>query len=116
MTATPVDAPISALPIQTSWHRVLSNRRAAIGGTILVILLFACVITLPFTLRSTSNFYFDLQHPGSGQLSPKISPTWMLFGTTKLGQSLLGRCLAGGVISLTVGIAAAGISVFLGVA
>ena len=36
-------------------------------------------------------------------------------GTTKLGQSLLGRCLLGGVISLAIGIAAAAVSVLLGV-
>jgi oligopeptide transport system permease protein len=36
-------------------------------------------------------------------------------GTTKLGQSLLGRCLLGGVISLTIGVAAATVSVSLGV-
>ena len=39
----------------------------------------------------------------------------MLFGTTKLGTSLLGQCLIGGVISLTIGLAAAAISVILGV-
>ena len=39
----------------------------------------------------------------------------MLFGTTKLGTSLLGQCLIGGLISLTIGLAAAAISVVLGV-
>ena len=47
--------------------------------------------------------------------SPQAAQAWIWFGTSKLGQSLLGQCLAGGVISLTIGLAAAAISVVLGV-
>jgi oligopeptide transport system permease protein len=39
---------------------------------------------------------------------------WYWMGTDLLGRDVLVRCLAGGVISLLVGIAAAGISVLLG--
>ena len=39
----------------------------------------------------------------------------MAFGTTRLGQSLLGRCLAGGCVSLLIGVVAAAVSVGLGV-
>jgi ABC-type dipeptide/oligopeptide/nickel transport system permease subunit len=99
----------------TLLSRILSNRRVVFGGGVLLAILAVCLITLPWTARSSSNLYFDLQHPAAGQQTPKLSPLWMLMGTTKLGQSLLGRCLLGGVISLTIGITAAAISVFLGV-
>jgi len=92
------------------------SRRLIIGGGLLLVIFAACVLTLPLTLNRHSNLYFDQQHAHSGQLAPDSSQLWMWFGTTKLGQSLLGRCLAGGVISLLIGIAAAAISVVLGVA
>jgi oligopeptide transport system permease protein len=96
--------------------RILPNPRLAFGGSVLLVIFLTCLITLPLTLNPKSNFYFDLQHNHSAQLPPQAKQAWMWFGTTKLGQSLLGRCLIGGVISLTIGIAAAAISVFLGVA
>jgi len=89
--------------------------RIRFGGLILLLLLGTCIVTLPWTLRSSSNFYYDHQHTDSALLPPQMNTTWMWFGTSKLGQSLLGQCLAGGVISLTIGLAAAAISVFLGV-
>ena len=84
------------------------------GGVLLGILLI-CVVTLPWTARDGGNFYYDFQHPNAGQLQPRLQPLWVVMGTTKLGQSLLGRCLIGGVISLAIGVAAAGVSVLLGV-
>lgn len=90
--------------------------RISIGGGILALLLGLCVVTLPWTLRSSSNLYYDRQHTDFALLSPSDQHLWLWFGTSKLGQSLLGQCLAGGVISLTIGIAAAAISVVLGVA
>jgi oligopeptide transport system permease protein len=95
--------------------RVFSNRRVLVGGGVLLGIMLICLVTLPWTARSSGNFYYDLQHQNAGQMPPRISPVWMAMGTTKLGQSLLGRCLLGGVISLTVGFAAASVSVVLGV-
>lgn len=114
MTALAI-SPTTELPPAASWHRLLATRRIAIGGGILLAIVLICFCTLPATLQSSSNFYYDLQHPNSGQLPPQSSPAWMWFGTTKLGQSLLGRCLAGGCLSLTIGFSAAAISVLLGV-
>src|SRR5277367_2464831 len=98
-------------PTDRPWQRAFTNRSAAFGGIILLIIFLTCLFTLPFSLNLKNNFYFDLQHQKAGQLPPQLHPAWMWFGTTKLGQSLLGRCLVGGVISLTIGIAAAAISV-----
>ena len=89
--------------------------RISIGGSILAFLLGLCLVTLPWTLHASSNFYYDRQHTDSALLPPQGHTPWMWFGTSKLGQSLLGQCLAGGVISLTIGLAAAAISVALGV-
>ncbi len=95
--------------------RVLSNRRILFGGGLLLLIMLMCVTTLPLTMRTGGDFYYDLQHQNQGLNPPHLHPFWMVLGTTKLGQSLLGRCLIGGVISLLVGVAAAGISVLLGV-
>jgi oligopeptide transport system permease protein len=89
--------------------------RISIGGLVLAILLGACIITLPWTLNSSSSLYYDQQRTDAALLAPQTHSLWLLFGTSKLGQSLLGQCLAGGVISLTIGLAAAAISVALGV-
>ena len=44
-----------------------------------------------------------------------LGPVVGLFGYDNLGRSMLARCLLGGCISLAVGVAAAGISITLGV-
>jgi len=102
-------------PTNQRLRNLLANRRVAIGGGVLAMMFIACLITLPFTLRTNSNFYFDRQHDGLAQHPPGTDAVWLWLGTTKLGQSLLGRCLLGGVVSLSVGIASAFISVLLGV-
>lgn len=52
----------------------------------------------------------------SGPIADAMRPAWPRYflGTDVLGRSLLRRCLAGGGLSLTVGIAAAMLSVFIG--
>jgi ABC-type dipeptide/oligopeptide/nickel transport system permease subunit len=47
--------------------------------------------------------------------SPLIDSRAFIFGTDKLGRSILSRCLMGGTISLAVGVASALIAVLLGV-
>ena len=89
--------------------------RISIGSAILTVLLGLCILSLPWTLWTTSsNLYYDGQHTDLA-LQPPAHTVWLWFGTSKLGQSLLGQCLIGGVISLTIGLAAAAISVVLGV-
>jgi ABC-type dipeptide/oligopeptide/nickel transport system permease subunit len=95
--------------------RIFSNRRVLSGGGLLMLILLLCTGTLFWTTKPSGNFYYDFQHQNAGQQPPQLHPFWMAMGTTKLGQSLLGRCLMGGVISLTIGVAAAAVSVFLGV-
>ncbi|HVT88030.1 MAG TPA: ABC transporter permease [Tepidisphaeraceae bacterium] len=112
------------------WRRMLANRRVLFGGIMLLVVVGLCVATVPWTLfHSESRYHFDYQDdmlpaiaPGwqvhsdpLDQTSPLVDSRAYIFGTDKLGRSILGRCLMGGTISLAVGIAAAMISVLLGV-
>ncbi len=109
--------PIAAVSGSTDTLRakILANPRIIFGAGTLAVILIACLLSLPWTLFGNGDLFFDRQHDNAGQQQPTVHAAWMLFGTTKLGQSLLGRCLTGGVISLTIGLAAALISVVLGV-
>jgi ABC-type dipeptide/oligopeptide/nickel transport system permease subunit len=95
-------------------RRALADWRIGIGGGLLVVMLLICLLGLPFTLNHNSNLYYDKQHTASSLLHPQLTPAWMMMGTSKLGQSLLGQCLIGGVISLLIGFMSAAISVVLG--
>jgi ABC-type dipeptide/oligopeptide/nickel transport system permease subunit len=121
MTATPAAELDPSPPVEATargWRRAGRDRRLAIGGGILGALLLVCLLSLRWTLSTSSDLYFDNHHanfPDAALHAPALSPIWLWFGSTKLGSSLLGRCLVGGLISLTIGVAAAGISMILGV-
>jgi oligopeptide transport system permease protein len=116
----PAIDPADAAP-SPKQSRVWHNRRVQFGGGVLLLILLACVVSLLVTLRAktdhhpASDYYYNEQHQNAGQMPPQWTPGWRLLGTTKLGQSLIGRCGVGGLISLTVGIASAIIAVALGV-
>jgi ABC-type dipeptide/oligopeptide/nickel transport system permease subunit len=97
------------------WRRALRNGRVVSGGAVLLLVFVCCAATLPWTARSQSSFYYDQQNPDAALKAPALHPFDRIFGTDVLGHSLLGRCLMGGVISLSIGLAAAAISVALGV-
>ncbi|MGA3067368.1 MAG: ABC transporter permease [Tepidisphaeraceae bacterium] len=110
-----IAVPIESEPSIRPWRRVLADRRVSVGGAILGFLMLAGLLTMPWTQRASSDLFYDRQHDGAALKPPQADHLWMLFGTTKLGTSLLGQCLIGGVISLSIGLAAAAISVVLGV-
>jgi oligopeptide transport system permease protein len=100
------------------WRRVMASRRIVISGSVLGLILLACLATLPWTYfdrAPVTRIYFDRQDPAVSRQHPAVREGWLLFGTDLQGRSLLGRCLLGGAISLAVGAAAAAISVVLGV-
>ena len=97
------------------WRRAVGNSRILVGGAILLVVFLLCLATLPWTTSKSSPLFYDQQQTDASQLPPAAHPFNRLFGTDVLGHSLLGRCLMGGVISLSIGIAAAAISVALGV-
>ena len=114
----------------SAFRRIVTSPRVVVGGTMLLTVILLCLLTLPLTLNSSGTFYFDNQGimvprkaPFTGpdaqaSVNTTIAPAYSLvtfFGSDNLGRSIFSRCLLGGVISLAVGIAAATISVVLGV-
>ena len=96
---------VRAVP-DTLLARIFANRRILVGGGLLLLIMSVCLASMPWTLHVNGDYYYDNQHPTAAAQGPHLHPFWMSMGTTKIGQSLLGRCLIGGVISLTVGVAA----------
>ena len=97
------------------WRRAMRSGRVVIGGIFLLVILLACLLTLPWTISSSSRLFYDQQDPAASLEPPALHPIDRFFGTDALGHSLLGRCLVGGLISLSIGIASAAIAVALGV-
>ena len=110
----------------------------ATGGGVLAFMVLACLATLPYTLGRA-----PVPDPSVRSATPRryeatdlqralLPPSWAghapdeerrraeagrsggLLGTDRLGRDLLVRCLAGGGISLGIGLAAAGIAVAIG--
>lgn len=86
-----------------------------VGGAFLLVMLLLCVVTLPWTLQDEHPLHFDNQRLELARTAPSGESVDRWFGYDMLGRSLLGRSLLGGVVSLTIGVAAAAISVVLGV-
>lgn len=97
------------------WRRALLNSRVLIGGAMLVVVLALCIGSLPWTMHHESRMHFDFQDDTLPEKAPMLDRPEYLFGTDKIGRSMLARCLIGGTISMAVGIGAAAISVLLGV-
>ncbi len=78
-----------------------------VGGVMLALVALPCFLTLPVALSA-----YEAQ-----DLSRVYeSPTWgMPMGTDDLGRSLLWRCLLGGALSLSIGVAAATLALCIGV-
>ncbi len=94
-------------PLKIIWKRFKRNKLAVIGAVILIILalsaIFAPIIT-PFTLDE-----MDFEAMDSGPTAKH----WL--GTDELGRDIFTRLIFAGRISLTVGLVAEGISLFIGV-
>ena len=119
MTALATDSTAGAIGLAEApdgiWRRAARSGRVAVGGGVLGIILLFCVPTLFWTANPRSSLYYDNQNSHTALQSPALHPVSQWFGTDVLGRGLLGRCLMGGVISLTIGIGSAAISVALGV-
>lgn len=111
------------------WRRAFRDIRVLAGGIMLLAVLGCCIGTLPWTTSRESRYHFDYQddllaeQPPTlsahedplDEKSPLIQSKAYIFGTDKIGRSMLARCLMGGTISLAVGVSSALISVVLGV-
>lgn len=100
------------------WRKLLGSGRVVVGGGLLFLVLMICLGSLPWTLggKVEGSLYYDAQMTPMSLQEPNLSAQWQWFGTDKLGRSLLGRCMLGGVLSLAIGVAAAMIALVLGTA
>lgn len=87
----------------------LPRLSAGLAGAVI----FAAVALPCFALLPWSMTYYDQQNILEQFEAPSASHG---LGTDELGRSLAWRCLAGGAISLGIGIASAGMAVVIGVA
>ncbi len=91
----------------SNWRRFRRNQRAVAGG--LLVLMFVVIAVLAPLLTPydpvRSNLPRRLEAPGREHV----------FGTDSLGRDMLSRILEGARISLTIGILAVALSVFIGV-
>ena len=95
-------------PFRLAMRRLLRNRVAILGGVLLALIAFGCVL-LPVLLKLDPN----LTQPALRNQPPSAR---FLFGTDGLGRDLVARVLVGGQTSLLVGLAATAVSVLVGVA
>jgi len=95
-------------PFQLAMQRLLRNRVAILGGVLLALIAFSCVL-LPMLLNLDPN----ATQPALRNQPPSAR---FLFGTDNLGRDLVARVLVGGRTSLLVGLAATAVSVLVGVA
>lgn len=94
-------------PAQLAWRRFLRNKVAVIASLVIIFLLLLAFVG-PFLYTVSP----DAVDPRSFRKPPNAAH-WL--GTDSAGRDVLARLMAGGRISLTIGIAAAGISTTLGI-
>ena len=104
-------------PGELAWMRLRRSGRAMIGGGFLLLMLLACLVTLPWTASAArgGRMYFDSQQVDQSRVGPTLGSATLVLGTDKFGRPLLGRVLIGGAISLGIGVMAAAVAVTLGV-
>jgi oligopeptide transport system permease protein len=116
------------------------NRAGKAGMLVVLLMLAACLGSMPWTLGRVNDAAGSPRHYEATQSERSLLPPWWAphtadeaqrrddarqvnpasgldrawLGTDRLGRDLLVRCLAGGAISLTVGLVAAAISVIIG--
>ena len=108
---TPAHVPAEAL-----MRHILRSGRVLVGGSVVLAILLTCIATTWWTARESagSRLYFDRQVSAESRLAPQATSLALSCGTDKLGRSMLGRALLGGMLSLGIGIMAATTSVCLG--
>jgi oligopeptide transport system permease protein len=105
----------TATPVDHVWRRVARSGRIVVGGGILLTVVLVCLLSLFWTTRPDSAWYYNRQDEKLSRVAPTVNGAgW--FGYDTLGRSVAARCLMGGAASLAIGLAAAAISVTLGVA
>lgn len=120
LPATTITPPYQATsrsvgPIRAAWRSAIHNRRTLMGGSLFLLIVVLCIGTLPWTIQDGGALSFAHRNLDQERLPPNPSSLTFLFGSDQVGRSVLARSLFGGTISLAIGLAAATISVLLGV-
>jgi oligopeptide transport system permease protein len=104
-----------ASPWRDAWKRLIRNKLAVLGMTLLGVLIVAVIIG-PSIVYWTTGYTYDYI-PADNSLVQSMPPSRMHpMGTDEAGRDLLSRVLQGGRISLTVGIISTIVSLIVGVA
>ncbi len=105
--ADPVEpAEPGSSPWRDAWYRLSKNRLALLGGCLIILFAFLCLIA---GLIAPDPDFQDL----ALYASPPSHAHW--FGTDALGRDLFSRVLHGGRISLAVGVVASTVALCIGV-
>ncbi len=94
-------------PLQLALQRVLRNRMAIGGASLLIAITLSCVLLPPL-------LGLDPNHT-QPSLRNEAPSARFIFGTDTLGRDVFARVLVGGRTSLLVGIAATAVSILVGV-
>ena len=94
--------------VDRRWRAFWRNRLAVASLVLLGAIVLACLVTLPWSKGAFNEQDLSMARSAPSSVS--------LLGTDLLGRPMWARCLYGGVMSLLVGLAAAAISVTVGVA
>ena len=95
-------------PAEAAWQRFLRHRLAMAGGVTIILLILASVVG-PH-LNPFDDTYIDIMH----RFAPPLTAGHLL-GTDELGRDVLARLMAGGRVSLAIGICAMTISMGVGI-
>src|SRR5687767_9773968 len=109
------DALARADTAPTPWALALRSRRVQIPGALLIVIVAPCLGPLWWTAGGEQKLFSH--NSGVDARDPPTLKQGLrgIMGYDSLGRSLFARSLLGGTISLAVGLAAATISVVLGV-
>jgi peptide/nickel transport system permease protein len=108
MTAATVDEIRHQTPGQAAWARFRRHRLAMAGAVTIIVLILGSLIG-PFLIPFDDTF-IDIMH----RFAPPLSGAHVL-GTDELGRDVLARLMAGGRVSLTIGIIAMVIAMGVGI-
>jgi peptide/nickel transport system permease protein/oligopeptide transport system permease protein len=95
-------------PLYFTWRRFVANKAAVVGGVVLVLLILAAIFA-PFITKTDPN--------QQKYLTQALAfPSWdFWFGVDDLGRDFFSRIIYGSRVSLSIGFAAAGFSVLIGI-
>jgi len=99
-------------PWREAWRRLRRNRLAVACGAVLIVIMLACLIGPHLTGHQIDTQ--NLERGANTALAAPSTSHWL--GTDTLGRDLLTRILAGGQVSLAVGLTATLVSLIIGVA